>query len=58
VDWRFLFGFTTFNIARSQFMVTDIGSPATANCKSRQARKGATVAGTLGAGVWLVLVAT
>ncbi len=32
-------------------MVTGIGSLATINCKSRQARKGATVAGTLGAGV-------
>ena len=37
-------------------MVTDIGSLATIICKLRQARKGATVAGTLGAEVWLVSV--
>jgi len=38
--------------------VTCVGSPATISCKLRQARKGATVAVTSGAGVWLMQVAT
>jgi hypothetical protein len=39
-------------------MVTRIGPLATINCEPRQARKGATAAVDLGAGVWLVRVAT
>src|SRR5690606_25136597 len=35
-------------------MVAPIGSPAMVSCKPRQARKGATVAVRLCAGVWLV----
>ena len=39
-------------------MVACMGPPATISCELRQARKGATVAVTSGAGVWLVQVAT
>jgi len=39
-------------------VVVGIGPLATINCKPRQARKGATVAGPLGAGVWLVSAAS
>ena len=40
------------------FMVTCIGPLATISCKPGQARKGAAAAVDLGAGVWLVRVAT
>ena len=39
-------------------MATRVGSLATISCKPRQARKGATVAVSSGAEVWLVRVAT
>ena len=39
-------------------MVTCSGSLATISCEPRQARKGATVTVTSGAGVWLEQVAT
>ena len=39
-------------------MVALVGSPAMNVCKLRQARKGATVAGTSCAGVWLMRAAT
>ena len=45
-------------MSRTCVMVTCIGPPATRSCEPRQARKGATVAVALGAGVWLVQVAT
>ena len=40
------------------FMVTCIGPLATISCEPGQARKGAAAAVDLGAGVWLVRVAT
>jgi len=39
-------------------MVVRVGPPATASREPRQARKGATVAATPGAGVWLARAAT
>ena len=39
-------------------MVTHVGPLATISCEPRQARKGATVTVTSGAGVWLMWVAT
>jgi hypothetical protein len=43
---------------RDSSMVARVGPPATASREPRQARKGATVAATPGAGVWLARAAT